>query len=98
MRLWTSSMSALRTTCVCWRAGIAWAGPGRTGRGVQLGFRVVEEVGGEDGQAQGGECLGKLVAAPAAAGPPGPGKGADVPGGRRGPPHPPDQRPRPLPT
>src|SRR5436190_2801141 len=92
MRLWTSSMSALRTTGACWRADIAWAGPGRTGRDVQIGFRVVEEVGGEDGQAQVGECLGKLLAAPAAADRPGPGKVADVPGVRRGLPHHADQR------
>src|SRR5216683_975197 len=84
MRLWTSSMSAPRTTGGCWRAGV--------GRDVQLSPRVVEEVGGEDGQAQVGECLGKLLVAPAAAGSPGPGKVADVPGVRRGLPHHADQR------
>src|SRR6266700_2010412 len=92
MRLWTSSMSAPRTTGGCWRAGIARAEPGRTSGHVQLSPRVVEEVGGEDGQAQVGECLGKLLVVPAAAGSPGPGKVADVPGVRRGLPHHADQR------
>src|SRR5690348_11485569 len=92
MRLWTSSMSAPRATGGCWRAGVGRAGPGHTGRDVQLSPRVVEEVGGEDGQAQVGERLGKLLVAPAAAGSPGPGKVADVPGVRRGLPHHADQR------
>src|SRR2546427_5991675 len=86
MRLLASSMSAPCAAGGCSRAanaraanaraGIGRAGPGRTGRDVQLSPRVVEEVGGEDGQAQVGECLGKLLVAPAAAGGPGPGTSA----------------------
>src|SRR5579859_2621408 len=83
MRPWTSSMSAPRTAGRCWRPGGGRAGPGRTARDVQLSARVVEEIGGEDRQAQVGECPGKLFAAPAAAGRPGPGKVADAPGVRR---------------
>src|SRR5690349_2919503 len=91
MRLWISSMSAPCTTG-CWRGNVARAEPGRICRDVQLSPRVVEEVGGEDGQAQVGECLGKLLIAPAAAGSPGPGKVADVPRVCRGLSHYADQR------
>src|SRR2546430_15329007 len=83
MRLWISSMSAPLHHWWLLVGGVGRAGPGRTGWDVQLGPRVVEEVGGEDGQAQVGECLGKLLVAPAAAGSPGPGKVADVPRVRR---------------
>src|SRR5215472_948250 len=92
MRLWTSSMSAPRTTGGCGRAGVGQARPERTCRDVKLSPGVVKEVGGEDGQAQVGECLGKLLVAPAAALGPGPGKVADVTGVRRGLPHHADQR------
>src|SRR5258707_10397440 len=92
MRLWTSSMPAPRTTGDCWRSGVGQAQTGRTCRDVQLSPGIVKEVGGEDGQAQVGECLGKLLVAPAAARGPGPGKVADVTGVRRGLPHHADQR------
>src|SRR6266851_4643017 len=92
MRLWTSSMSAPRTTGDWWRAGLGRTEPGRTRRHVQLSARVVEEVGGEDGQAQVGECLGKLLIAPAAAGSPCPGQVADAPGVRGSLTHHADQR------
>src|SRR5689334_21187035 len=91
MRLCISSMSAPRTTG-CWRGGAGRAESGRICRDVQLSPRVVEEVGGEDGQAQVGERLGKLLIAPAAVDSQGPGNVADVPGVCRGLSHHADQR------
>src|SRR5438105_502758 len=92
MRLWISCMSAPRTAGGCQRGSVGRAEAGCICRDVQLSARVVEEVGGEDGQAPVGECLGKLLIAPVAAGSPGPGKVADVPGVCRGLSHHADQR------
>src|SRR5258708_34456299 len=92
MRHWTSSMSAPRSTRGFGSAGVDLAEPCRACRDVQLSPREVQEVGGEDGQAEASEGLGELLGAPAAADPPGPGRAPAVPGGGGSRAHDADQR------
>src|SRR5215467_13812908 len=80
MRLWIRSMSA------------SFTGASRSRRDVEIGRGVVEEVGGEDRQAQVRERLGELRIVPALAGGGLPGRVADAAGVRGSLPHDPGQR------